>query len=223
MWLRANAAVFLVTSLLVTCLGAGIRPPYTEYAAMARYLVHKSNWTAMGTISSQSTLREFPMVNIISIADSPLNGPSTGRIYFLLTDLDFTGQDLKVHNKLTALFTEDQDLACTSNATDSMEPTCARVIIAGSLHKLDATDAEYQEADQWYTDRHPASINWRKTHQFYLCKLVITKIVLLDFYGGPHYVSIDDYYNANYADTPKGTTVVPLDQPTVVAVNRNTN
>lgn len=27
---------------------------------------------------------------------------------------------------------------------------------------------------------------------------MIDNIVVLDFYGGPHYVAIDDYYNANY-------------------------
>lgn len=109
------------------------RPPYNEYAKIARYLVHKSNWTSMGTISTEPALLNYPMVNVISIADSALNAPSTGRIYFLLTDLDFTGQDLAVNNKLTALFTEDQDLACTTNHTDTMEPICARVIFVGQM------------------------------------------------------------------------------------------
>lgn len=27
---------------------------------------------------------------------------------------------------------------------------------------------------------------------------MIDNIVVLDYYGGPHYVGIDDYYNANY-------------------------
>lgn len=27
---------------------------------------------------------------------------------------------------------------------------------------------------------------------------MIDNIAVLDFYGGPHYVKIDDYYNANY-------------------------
>lgn len=44
---------------------------------------------------------------------------------------------------------------------------------------------------------------------------MIDNIVVLDYYGGPHYVSITDYYNANYdwdtdhvklIDNEKGTT-----------------
>lgn len=175
-----------------------IRPPYNEYAKIARYLVHKSNWTSMGTISTEPALLNFPMVNVISIADSALNAPSTGRIYFLLTNLDFTGQDLAVNNKLTALFTEDQDLSCTTNHTDTMEPICARVIFVGQMQKLQPNTNEYKWADNAFTDRHPASLNWRQTHAFYLCKFNIEHIAVLDFYGGPHYVNIEDYYNANY-------------------------
>lgn len=175
-----------------------IRPSYHEYAKMARYLVHKSNWTAMGTISSLSIIQGFPMVNVISIADSAWQAKSTGRIYCLLTDLDFTAKDLAKTNKLTALFSEDQDLACTANGTDSMEPTCARVIITGSIMRLDPNTPEYADANEWYTNRHPASIHWRKTHSFYFCKLNIENIAVLDFYGGAHYISVVDYYNANY-------------------------
>lgn len=174
------------------------RPPYHEYAEMARYLVNKSNWTSMGTISNLSTIYGFPMVNVISIADSALNAPSTGRIYFLLTDLDFTGQDLSVQNKLTALFSEDQDLACTSNGTDTMEPICARVIITGKMRRLNDNTKEYSEADEAYTSRHPASMNWRKSHRFYFCTMDIDHIAVLDFYGGAHLVSAEDYYNANF-------------------------
>lgn len=215
MVVKTISTIFLCV-LLVGCIegdcqkSASNRPSYENYPAMARYLVHKSNWTSMGTISSQSNLLGFPMVNIISIADSELNAPSTGHIYFLLTDLDFTGQDLNVYNKLTALFTEDQDLACTTNGTDSMEPTCARVIITGSAVRLDTNDPEYSLADRWYTDRHSASTHWRKAHTFYLCKLEISQIVILDFYGGPHFVSVADYYAANYDANSNRINIDPM-------------
>lgn len=194
-----------------------IRPPYEEYAKVARYLVHKSNWTSMGTISSLSTIHGFPMVNVISVADSALDKPSTGHIYFMLTDLDFTGQDLAINNKLTALFTEDQDLSCTTNHTDTMEPICARVIFVGKLNKLTPNTVEYTQANASFTDRHPASIAWRNTHSFYLCKLDIEHIAVLDFYGGPHYVSIDDYYNANYDSDSND---IDNFQPSIVTPNQ---
>lgn len=193
-----------------------VRPPYHEYAKMARYLVHKSNWTSMGTISSLSTIHGFPMVNVISVADSAYDAPSTGHIYFLLTDLDFTGQDLAENNKLTALFSEDQDLACTSNHTDTMEPTCARVIFTGKVLRLTPGTMEYKNADEYYTNRHPASIHWRKSHTFYFCKLNIENIAVLDFYGGAHYISVDEYYNANYDGDANANDIDDIFQPSVI-------
>lgn len=37
-------------------------------------------------------------------------------------------------------------------------------------------------------------------HSFYLCVLDIVQVIVLDFYGGPHYVTSEDYYNANPDD-----------------------
>lgn len=34
-------------------------------------------------------------------------------------------------------------------------------------------------------------------HSFYLCKLDIVEVIVLDFYGGPHYVTREDYYQAD--------------------------
>ena len=51
---------------------------------------------SMGTFSTHPALKGFPMVNIISIADSARNSSSTGDIYFYLTMKDFTAQDLNV-------------------------------------------------------------------------------------------------------------------------------
>lgn len=75
----------------------------------------------MGTISTLKEISGFPMVNIISVADSAKDEPSTGRIYFYLTNLDFTGQDLMKNNKLTVMFSNEQDLACSKSGVDPME------------------------------------------------------------------------------------------------------
>jgi Pyridoxamine 5'-phosphate oxidase len=37
-------------------------PPHTDYAKMARWLVHNTEWTAMGTISTLPAINGFPMV-----------------------------------------------------------------------------------------------------------------------------------------------------------------
>ena len=85
----------------------------------------------MGTISSQKSIEGYLNVNIISVADSGRGVKSTGNVYFYLVKLDFTAQDLIRENKLTALFSDDQDLACQKRGEDPMEPTCARITITG--------------------------------------------------------------------------------------------
>ena len=90
----------------------------------------------MGTISTLSSIKGYPMVNIISVADSKRQEKSTGNIYYYLTMLDFTGQDLAKENKVTIMISNDQDLACSVNGTDPMEPTCARIMISGHSVKV---------------------------------------------------------------------------------------
>lgn len=173
-------------------------PPRTHYAEVARYIVHKSEWTSMGTVSTLKSIAGYPMVNIISMADSARGAKSTGHIYFMLTDLDFTGQDLREENKLTAMFSSDQDMECSKNNVDPMEPTCGRVIISGRMKQLQADTKEYVDAQAAFVSRHPAAKNWIRAHEFYLCELEIEQIAVLNFYGGPHFVTADDYYKANF-------------------------
>lgn len=137
------------------------------------------------------------MVNVIAMADSEKGAKSTGNIYFYLTMLDFTAQDLSKKNQLTALFSMDQDLSCAKQNMDPMEPTCARAMISGEALHVSKDSAEFDFATAAMISHHPASINWLKTHDFFLCKLNISSICILDWYGGPHYVTLDDYFNAD--------------------------
>uniref|UniRef100_T1PLY7 Pyridoxamine 5'-phosphate oxidase n=1 Tax=Musca domestica TaxID=7370 RepID=T1PLY7_MUSDO len=176
-------------------------PKELDHAAIARKLVHQTDWASVGTISSNPAVKGFPMVNIISINDNDVHQKSTGRIRFLLTDLDFTGIDWQVSNKTTFLFTDEQRLHCSRptgwnvQPIDPMEPTCARVMISGQVKKMDKNAKDYDPALVSFVERHPAAKNWLKAHAFYLCELEIENIFVLDYYGGPHTVKPDDYYN----------------------------
>ncbi|XP_017102081.2 protein CREG1 [Drosophila bipectinata] len=165
-----------------------------NHAKIARDLVHRANWAAVGSISTNKIIEGYPMVNIISTDDSDSNGQSTGRIRFLLTDLDFTGPDWEHNNKVTLMFSDDQTLNCKNSGMDPMEPTCARTMLSGQVKKINPSDSSYQPALDAFVKRHPAANNWLKAHNFYLCELDIRNIFVLDFYGGPHQVSASDYY-----------------------------
>ncbi|XP_061399212.1 protein CREG1 [Musca vetustissima] len=181
--------------------GIRSKPNELNHAEIARKLVHQTNWASVATISQDPAIKGFPMVNIISINDNDVHQKSTGRIQFLLTDLDFTGIDRQVNNRSTFLFTDEQRLHCSQPSgyhvpsIDPMEPTCARVMISGQIKKLDKNSRDYDPALVSFVERHPAAKNWIKAHEFYLCELEIENIYVLDFYGGPHNVKPDDYYN----------------------------
>ncbi|XP_013117036.2 protein CREG1 isoform X1 [Stomoxys calcitrans] len=172
-------------------------PSELNHAQIARKLVHQANWASVGTISTNSMVKDYPMVNIISINDNDVDHKSTGRIRFLLTDLDFTGPDWQNNNKVTMLFTDEQTLHCMHSRPiiDPMEPTCQRVMISGQVIRMNKDDTSYDEALVSFVERHPAAKNWLKAHKFYLCELDIKNIFVLDYYGGPHNVATNDYYN----------------------------
>lgn len=172
-------------------------PPHTEYAKMARYLVHKAEWVSMGSLSVVPAIKGYPMVNIIAVADSARGAKSTGTLYFYLTMLDYTAQDLSKDNRLTVLLSMDQDLDCSKRGIDPMEPTCARIMISGRAVKLEEGTDEFAFGKNAMFSRHPAAKHWLDTHNFFLCKLDIVQIAVLDYYGGPHYVSVEEYMNAN--------------------------
>lgn len=172
-------------------------PPHTEYAKMARYLVHRAEWVSMGSLSTVDAIKGYPMVNIIASADSPRGAKSTGTLYFYLTMLDYTAQDLSKDNRLTVLLSMDQDLECSKNGIDPMEPTCARIMISGRAVRLEEGTDEFAFGKNAMFSRHPAAKHWLDTHNFFLCKLDIVQIAVLDYYGGPHYVTVEDYMNAN--------------------------
>lgn len=162
----------------------------TDHAKVARNLVHNSDWAAVGTISVDSKILGFPMVNVISVADN-----KEGVIYFMLVDLDFTGQDWRKQNNVTFLFTQDVNGECRANKKDPMEPTCARAMLSGNVIEI-VEQKEKDSAEKLFLKRHPAGAKWIESHEFYLCKLNIEHIYVLDFYGGPHEVSAEDYYKS---------------------------
>lgn len=172
-------------------------PPHTEYAKMARYLVHKAEWVSMGSLSTVDTIKGYPMVNVIAVADSARGEKSTGTLYFYLTMLDYTAQDLSKDNRLTVLLSMDQDLYCSKRGVDPMEPTCARIMISGRAVKLEDGNDEFNFGKNAMFSRHPAAQKWLATHNFFLCKLEITQIAVLDWYGGPHYVTVEEYMKAD--------------------------
>jgi hypothetical protein len=103
------------------------RPQYTEYARMARWLVHQNEWGTVSTISRH--LEGAPFGNALSFADGPRCRP-TGRLLFYLTSMDATAQDLQ-HNSTASLTLCEAQLAGACQGIDPEDPTCAKLSITG--------------------------------------------------------------------------------------------
>lgn len=168
----------------------------------------------MATISIIPAIKGYPMVGVISYADSAIGENSTGEIYMMLTNLDIPEKDILVDNKLTMLFS----MAQYKNCSDAMEPTCARLMITGSMKRIEKTDPEYDFGLNAMLSRHPVAQAWsirefkkRKIfleryngyfkllteHGFYLAKVEIQRIMIQDFYGRPNVIPVDEYFAAD--------------------------
>lgn len=89
--------------LLVLSLEAGLStadiPPRNETARVARYVAHWCDWGALATISSHDPVRGQPFANVFSVSDGP-RGHSSGVLYFYLTTMEISVQDLQVSRPL---------------------------------------------------------------------------------------------------------------------------
>lgn len=147
----------------------------------------------MATISTIPEIKGHPMVDVVSFSDSPRGDNSTGQIYMILTDLHYAEKDLLENNKLTLLFS----MAQYKNCTDPMEPTCARLMMTGSLVKIEEGTEEHEFGLNAVFSRHPnAQKSWvlYPYHEFYLAKVDVQYLMLQDFYGRPTVVPVADYW-----------------------------
>lgn len=167
-------------------------PPVDEAALMGRYIVNQADWTSVATISSRKNIETYPFVNVVSFSDGPL-GNGSGIPYLFLTPLDSTAQDLSKDHRATLLMTLSQGDYCKNQDWDPMDPRCARILLSGKIKPLRNGSAELEIAKQAVFGRHPKLIGMPSDHRFFLAKLKIESIAVLDTFGGPKYVSVKDY------------------------------
>lgn len=170
------------------------RPPISDKAKMARYMVHAVDWCVIGTTSTMKGHTGAPFTNILSVSDGPI-GNSSGVPYFYVTDLDQSSVDIKHNNTVSISMSEYQTDYCRDNKIDAESPLCTRVTLTGKFVKV-TNDNETKFALNALFSRHPSMKSWSVAHQFYPAKLDIEMIWLIDFFGGASIVDIHDYYNA---------------------------
>eukprot|EP00633_Aureoumbra_lagunensis_P012119 CAMPEP_0197327588 /NCGR_PEP_ID=MMETSP0892-20130614/3057_1 /TAXON_ID=44058 ORGANISM="Aureoumbra lagunensis, Strain CCMP1510" /NCGR_SAMPLE_ID=MMETSP0892 /ASSEMBLY_ACC=CAM_ASM_000538 /LENGTH=159 /DNA_ID=CAMNT_0042822521 /DNA_START=279 /DNA_END=758 /DNA_ORIENTATION=- len=141
-----------------------------------------------------------PFGNPVSFADN------FGNIYFCVSPLDQSIQDLESDDRVALSVSAAQFgniTSCLVPDGDPENPPCARLAIS-------ATFANITDADEWQTAKtvlyakHPAFNNYGcfdssndNGHNFFLAKLNILQLWLIDIYGGAAIISPSEYFNSS--------------------------
>lgn len=184
-------------------------PSWDDYAGRARWIVQHSLFTSVSTRTDD----EKTFGNIRSITDGGSLSTSTGMPTFFLPDVDPTAVDIKNENKIILTFSEaalaqlvsDDGKACSGQMAGI--PTCAQLSLYGK-----AVPTEDDKVLEHFRSYHPlapwlAQGGSHMEGKYYTVE--IEKIVILDYFGGPHEVTVQDYLDYQFPADNEATTTTP--------------
>eukprot|EP00656_Telonema_subtile_P055627 TRINITY_DN866_c0_g1_i5.p1 TRINITY_DN866_c0_g1~~TRINITY_DN866_c0_g1_i5.p1 ORF type:complete len:464 (-),score=115.89 TRINITY_DN866_c0_g1_i5:164-1555(-) len=175
-------------------------PPFFQKANTARWLAHKLNYGVLSTTSASSTLDSAPFGNPQSFSDGPATN-STGRLYFYVSTLDQSMQDIAANPKCSlSLSLQMLDDYCTkewapiSKEIDPEDPRCTRLTILGTMRNVTAEELPFANAS--LMARHPAMAAWPASHDFHITTIDIEDLWLINMFGGAALIKPSDYFAA---------------------------
>ncbi|XP_047025794.1 protein CREG1 isoform X1 [Helicoverpa zea] len=172
-------------------------PDHTKLIAMARYVLHNAGWASLATISVLPAIEGFPFSNVKSIVDGSLAN-STGIPYFYMSPLDFSAKDLSKNSRATVLVSLEETRYCENQKIDPEDPRCTRLMLSGKMKKIHENTAEYVFAKGALFERHPSMADFPPDHNWFVAKLKIAQIAMVDWFGGAKYIPVRDYLAYNY-------------------------
>ena len=184
-------------------------PAWEDYAARARWIVHHSLFTSVSTRTDDDTT----FGNIRSITDGETLAKSTGLPKFYLPDVDPTAVDIQNENKLVLTFSEaalaqlvnDDGETCSGQMAGM--PTCAQLSLYGKAIPNEDTDVlehfgSYHPLAPWLAEG-----GSHMSGNYYT--LEIEKIVLLDYFGGPKEVDVQEYLDYAFSSDDEEANTAP--------------
>ncbi|KAL3526460.1 hypothetical protein ACH5RR_011116 [Cinchona calisaya] len=180
-----------VKGRMVQQLTALTRPHPEEAAAFARWLVCQSSWGVLSTIAND--LGGTPFGNVVSFSDGQPDKGS-GIPYFYLTALDPTARYALKDQRSS--FTISEYPIGTCGSKDPENPSCAKTTLIGKLKLLDGNSKEAEFAQNALFVKHPEMKDWPKDHNFQFFGLEIHDIFLINWFGGPKPLTVEQYLQA---------------------------
>ncbi|CAA3032711.1 CREG1 [Olea europaea subsp. europaea] len=164
------------------------RPRPDDAADFARWLVCQNSWGVLSTISND--WGGAPFGNVVSFSDG-IPDEGKGIPYFYLTALDPTASNA-LKDQRSSLTLSEYNLG-TCGKKDPENPTCAKITLIGKLKLLDGDSEETEFARTALFSKHSEMKGWPKSHKFQIFKLDIEDIFLINWYGGPKPLTVDQY------------------------------
>lgn len=90
--------------------------------------------TMLATISVQKPIKGYPMIDSVKVADSTINGSSTGYVNFYLQKNDKLFANIKKKNEVSAFFSNETTQF--NNETSQYETIGNRVMITGYVSQV---------------------------------------------------------------------------------------
>ncbi|CAN1153331.1 Protein CREG2 [Linum perenne] len=155
------------------------KPDPNNAAATSRWLVSQNSWGVLK--------------NVVSFSDGE-PGKGAGVPYFYLTTLDPTARNAMKDARSS--FTISEYPLGTCGKADPENPTCAKITLTGKLISVEEKSKEAEFARNALFTKHPEMKGWPKGHDFQVYKLVIEDIFLIDWFGGPKPLTVEEYLKA---------------------------
>lgn len=179
------------------------QPKSPTHAERARGMMSFIQWGALATISSRSngTRVGDAFGNPNSIAD--LDGVP----YIYASNEDSSFVDIALNKRVSfalseaALTTKDGSANITAckigvGFGDPQNPPCARLVFSGNISQPALGSAEEVKAKAALFARHPSFKHFPKDHNFFVAKLNIDGLWLIDEFGGATIIKPKDYFAA---------------------------
>ncbi|KAI8533789.1 hypothetical protein RHMOL_Rhmol10G0036200 [Rhododendron molle] len=167
------------------------RPKPDAAASFARWLVSQSSWGVLNTLSSD--LGGAPFGNVVSFSDG-LPDEGHGIPYFYLTTLDPTASNALKDQRSSLTISEYPVGTC--GKADPENPTCSKITLTGKLKVVAGNTGEAEFAKKALFTKHPEMKGWPKDHNFQFFKLEIENIFLINWFGGPKPLTVEQYLQA---------------------------
>ena len=186
-------------------------PDMPSAAAVARWLVHKSNFAGVATTSIH--LKGEPYVSAMSFSDGDPKGNGTGRMFFFMSPMDATCADLLENGTISIALNEAgigpmHAARCAKPPLDEEDPNCVKLSIVGEIGKVGKADEKI--ATDALFSRFQDMAKWPTGHGWLLLELKPKAILLLDEYGGAKHISASDFYKADPQCPPHGKMPPPM-------------